>query len=201
MLGHYLSALSGFHYQTGSAEAKEKLDYTVKRIKEIQRDDGYFSGIPSTPFDTVFSSGGSFDVDRFSLAGWWVPWYSTHKIYAGLLDAYTFGGSKDALEIVRKMADWAIRGTGKMSDAEMQKMLTCGLPRKHANSEIHRNRPPLRTHRKVGIPHCGGILLRDGHTAEELRNRRKFQGRTFRKGIRRDSLQGHLRDVQHLQHA
>lgn len=125
MLGHYLSALSGFHYQTGSAEAKEKLDYTVKRIKEIQREDGYFSGIPSTPFDTVFSSGGNFDVDRFSLAGWWVPWYSTHKIYAGLLDAYTFGGSKDALEIVRKMADWAISGTSKMSDAEMQKMLTC----------------------------------------------------------------------------
>gem|GEM_PF-2944809 len=53
MLGHYLSALSGFYYQTGSTEAKQKLDYTVKCIKELQRDDGYFGGIPSTPFDKI----------------------------------------------------------------------------------------------------------------------------------------------------
>ena len=125
MLGHYLSALAGFYYQTGSKDAKEKLDYTVKCIKEIQREDGYFGGIPSTPFDNVFSSGGSFNVDRFSLADWWVPWYSVHKIYAGLIDAYEFGGNKDALEIVTKMADWAIAGTSRMSDSEMQKMFTC----------------------------------------------------------------------------
>ena len=35
MLGHYLSALSGFVYQTGDKDAKEKLDYTIKCIKEI----------------------------------------------------------------------------------------------------------------------------------------------------------------------
>ena len=125
MLGHYLSALAGFYYQTGSAEAKEKLDYTVGCIKDIQRDDGYFGGIPSTPFDTVFASGGSFDVERFSLAGWWVPWYSVHKIYAGLLDAYEFGGNKDALAVVTRMADWAIAGTSRMTDAALQKMFTC----------------------------------------------------------------------------
>ena len=125
MLGHYLSALSGFYYQTGSKDAKDKLEYTVSCIKEIQRGDGYFGGIPSTPFDTVFSSNGTFAVERFSLAGWWVPWYSVHKIYAGLLDAYTFGGNKDALEIVKKMADWAITGTSKMTDDQIQKMLTC----------------------------------------------------------------------------
>ncbi len=125
MLGHYLSALAGFYYQTGNREAKEKLDYTVKCIKEIQREDGYFGGIPSTPFDTVFSGGGNFKADRFSLADWWVPWYSVHKIYAGLIDAYTFTGNKDALEVVKKMADWAISGTKRMTDSEIQKMLTC----------------------------------------------------------------------------
>lgn len=124
-LGHYLSALSGFVYQTKSKEAKEKLDYTVKCLKEIQRKDGYVGGIPSTPFDTTFSSNGNFAVDRFGLSNWWVPWYSVHKIYAGLIDAYMFGGNKDALEIVKKMADWAIAGTDKMTDEQMQKMLTC----------------------------------------------------------------------------
>ena len=125
MLGHYLSALSGFYYQTGSREAKEKLDYTVSCLKDVQRADGYIGGIPSVPFDTVFSSGGSFEVERFSLAGWWVPWYSVHKIYAGLIDAYLYGGNEDALAIVTRMADWAIRGTSRMSDAEMQRMFTC----------------------------------------------------------------------------
>ena len=125
MLGHYLSALSGFVFQTGSKEAKEKLDYTVSCIKSIQREDGYFGGSPSTPFDTVFSSHGNFAVERFSLASWWVPWYSIHKIYAGLIDAYIYGKNSDALEIVKRMADWAIRGTEKMNDSDIQKMLTC----------------------------------------------------------------------------
>ena len=125
MLGHYLSALSGFYYQTGSKEAKEKLDYTVGRIKELQRKDGYFGGISSEPFDKVFNSAGNFEVERFSLAGCWVPWYSLHKIYAGLIDAYLYGKNEAALEIVKKMADWALKGTSRMSDASMQKMLTC----------------------------------------------------------------------------
>ena len=125
MLGHYLSALSGFYYQTKNEQAKKDLDYTVSCIKELQRSDGYFGGIPSDPFDEVFSSHGNFQVERFSLANYWVPWYSVHKIYAGLIDAYTFAGSKDALTIVCKMADWAIKGTGQMTDDEMQKMMGC----------------------------------------------------------------------------
>jgi len=123
-LGHYLSALSGFVYQTGSPEAKEKLDYTVNCIKQLQRGDGYFGGIPSTPFDTV-ASNPDFPVGSFSLAGYWVPWYSVHKIYAGLIDAYQFGGNKDALVIVEKMADWAIAEFRNTDDATFQKMLTC----------------------------------------------------------------------------
>ncbi len=122
-LGHYLSALSGFVYQTDSKEAKEKLDYTVACLKSIQRKDGYLGGIPSTPFDTAFS--GNFNVDRFGLASWWVPWYSVHKIYAGLIEAYLYGGNKDALEIVIKMADWAIKASSKMTDEQFQKMLYC----------------------------------------------------------------------------
>ncbi len=124
-LGHYLSALSGFYYQTKNDDAKKKIDYTIKCIKEIQRNDGYFGGIPSTPFDTVFTSNGDFQVERFSLASWWVPWYSVHKIYAGILDAYTFAKNDDALDIVKKMANWAINGSKNMTDLQFQKMLEC----------------------------------------------------------------------------
>lgn len=122
-LGHYLSAISGFVYQTKNSEAQKKLNYTVECIKSIQREDGYFGGIPSTPFESAFS--GNFKVERFSLADWWVPWYSVHKIYAGLIDAYLFGKSKTALEIVLKMADWAIESSKNMTDELFQKMLYC----------------------------------------------------------------------------
>lgn len=122
-LGHYLSALSGFVYQTKNSEAQKKLNYTVECIKSIQREDGYFGGIPSTPFENAFS--GNFKVERFSLADWWVPWYSVHKIYAGLIDAYLFGKNKTALEIVLKMADWAIEGSKNMTYEQFQKMLYC----------------------------------------------------------------------------
>lgn len=94
-------------------------------MNQIQRKDGYFGGIPSTPFESVFTSNGKFQVDRFSLASWWVPWYSIHKIYAGILDAYIFGENEDALKIVKGMADWAINGTKNMTEAQFQKMLEC----------------------------------------------------------------------------
>ena len=124
-LGHYMSALSAFYASTGNASAREKLDYCVSIIKSLQREDGYFGGIPAAPFEKVFNSHGDFKVERFSLADWWVPWYSVHKIYAGLIDAFRLTGNTDALEIVKKMCDWTIAGTSRMTDEDIQKMLTC----------------------------------------------------------------------------
>lgn len=124
-LGHFLSALSSFINVTDSTAAKEILDYIISIIKALQRNDGYFSGCPSSVFEKVFFTKGDFKVERFSLADYWVPWYSLHKIYAGLIDAYKLAGKTEALEIVKAMCDWAINGTSKMTEEEFQKMLTC----------------------------------------------------------------------------
>ncbi len=122
-LGHYLSALAGFIYHTDDEDAKKKLIYTVNCLKEIQRKDGYIGGISSEPFDKAFT--GDFKVERFSLAEYWVPWYSVHKIYAGLIDAYVYAGNKDALTVVSKMADWVVNGCKNMSHEQFQRMLYC----------------------------------------------------------------------------
>ena len=37
----------------------------------------------------------------------WAPWYTCHMIMRGLLDAYRLTGSRQALDIVMGMADWA----------------------------------------------------------------------------------------------
>ena len=53
-------------------------------------------------------SEGKIDAGSFSLNKKWVPLYNIHKIYAGLYDAYAFGGSDEAKEMLIKLTDWAI---------------------------------------------------------------------------------------------
>lgn len=37
----------------------------------------------------------------------WVPWYTLHKILAGVLDTYTLCGYEPALEVARRIGDWS----------------------------------------------------------------------------------------------
>ncbi|MFC5651332.1 beta-L-arabinofuranosidase domain-containing protein [Paenibacillus solisilvae] len=124
-IGHWLSAAAAMYEVTNDEQLKLKIDYAVDELAHIQSfdKDGYVSGFPRACFDQVFT--GEFEVEHFSLAGAWVPWYSIHKIYAGLLDAYSIAGNTKALEVVTKLADWAIRGTDSLTDEQFQRMLIC----------------------------------------------------------------------------
>jgi len=53
----------------------------------------------------------------------WAPWYTLHKILAGLLDMNEYCGSQEALEVARKFGDWVETRTGRLSDEKMQAML------------------------------------------------------------------------------
>jgi DUF1680 family protein len=110
---------------TEDEELKQKVDYAVDELAHIQRfdEDGYVSGFPRTCFDKTFT--GEFEVEHFSLAGQWVPWYSIHKIFAGLIDSYTLMNHEKALTVVKKLADWAKKGTDHLDDELFEKMLTC----------------------------------------------------------------------------
>lgn len=124
-LGHWLSAAADMYAVTGDEKIKAKLDYTVSKLAEYQRLDGsgYIGGFEKTGFEKTLS--GEFDVSAFDLNGYWVPWYSLHKIYQGLIDAYRLADSETALDVVRGFADWAVNVTGGMSEEKFSKMLTC----------------------------------------------------------------------------
>ncbi|WP_404455479.1 glycoside hydrolase family 127 protein [Virgibacillus necropolis] len=124
-IGHWLSAAAVLVSVTNNHLLKKKLDYAIDELEYIQHfdEDGYVSGFPRTCFDNVFT--GEFQVDNFSLGGSWVPWYSTHKIYAGLIDTYNYTESEKALEVVIKLANWAKKGLENLTDEQFQKMLTC----------------------------------------------------------------------------
>src|SRR5204862_6875954 len=59
----------------------------------------------------------------FDLNGLWSPWYTLHKTFAGLRDAYRFTGNRTALEVETKFAAWAETILSKLDEAQTQKML------------------------------------------------------------------------------
>ena len=124
-IGHWLSAAAAMYAVTQDEDLKQKIDYAIDELEQIQKydEDGYVSGFSRNCFDNVFT--GDFQVDNFSLGGSWVPWYSIHKIYAGLIDVHTLLGDGKALKIVVKLADWAQAGLDKLSAEQFEQMLIC----------------------------------------------------------------------------
>lgn len=124
-LGHYLSALAVTYNSTENPKLKSTALYAVDELADIQdkTGSGYIGGLVEDPFKAAFS--GEFTVGGFDLNKYWVPWYSVHKIYQGLLDIYRIFGSKKALDTAVKFADWAADGLEKMTDEQVQKMLLC----------------------------------------------------------------------------
>jgi DUF1680 family protein len=128
--GHYLSAVSLMYAATGDNRFKERADYLVREMDEIQKKngDGYVGGLMDggnvdarVRFKEV--SQGNIRSGGFDLNGLWSPWYVQHKIYAGLRDAYRWTGNRTALEVEVRFAAWAESIVGKLDAEQTQKML------------------------------------------------------------------------------
>ncbi|MFB6320018.1 beta-L-arabinofuranosidase domain-containing protein [Saccharicrinis sp. FJH54] len=123
--GHYLSALAMMYAATGDQRMKDRMDYMLSELKRCQdnHDDGYLGGVPGGRAMWKEIAEGHIDAGAFSLNKKWVPLYNIHKIYAGLRDAYLFGGSEEAKEMLIKLTDWAIKLVSNLSEDQIQDML------------------------------------------------------------------------------
>lgn len=131
--GHHLSAVAMMYAATGDARFKERVDYLVREMKEVQdkHGDGYLGALAGGKEQFIEVSKGNIRSAGFDLNGLWAPWYVLHKTYAGLRDAYRFTGNKTALDIEIKFAAWAESIMAKLDDAQTQKMLNTefgGMP-------------------------------------------------------------------------
>jgi DUF1680 family protein len=70
-------------------------------------------------------SKGDIRASGFDLNGMWSPWYVQHKILAGLRDAYRRTRNSKALDIALKFAAWTDDLLKPLSDAQLQRMLSC----------------------------------------------------------------------------
>jgi DUF1680 family protein len=131
--GHYLSGVGMMYAATGDARFKERVDYIVRELKEVQdkQGDGYLGALANGKEQFIEVSKGAIRSASFDLNGLWSPWYVLHKTYAGLRDAYRYAGNRTALELEIKFAAWAEGILAKLDDAQLQKMLNTefgGMP-------------------------------------------------------------------------
>ncbi len=123
--GHYLSAVSLMFAATGDARFKERADYIVRELKEVQESngDGYLGALANGKERFAEVAQGNIRSGGFDLNGLWSPWYVLHKTYAGLRDAYRYTGNRTALELEIRFAAWAEQILSGLTDGQVQRML------------------------------------------------------------------------------
>jgi DUF1680 family protein len=112
-VGHFLTATAQLA-ATGDNEAKAKGDYMVSEMAKCQEKLGgkYLSAFPTTWWDRLENG------ERV-----WAPFYTIHKIMAGMFDMYRLGGNKQALQVAEGMAAWADEWTASKTEEQIQNIL------------------------------------------------------------------------------
>ena len=112
--GHYLSACALMYAASGDEDLKKNANLVVAGLGQCQAamKNGYLSAFPVEFFDRLR--------ERQQV---WAPFYTIHKIMAGLLDMYVYCGNDQALDVVQKMAGWVSLYTEPLSYEHMQRVL------------------------------------------------------------------------------
>ena len=118
--GHYLSAICAMYAATGDPELLRRVRYMVDEIDQCQQG---------------FGDGGLYgfkgDVNWFKRLKDGDPiyppivngWYVTHKVMAGLRDAYFVTGDAQAKAVFLKMCDWAVDVSSHVTEEQWQHVL------------------------------------------------------------------------------
>jgi hypothetical protein len=117
-VGHFLTASALMYASTGDARFKARADAVVAELAKVQEalatraDAGYLSAFPEELFDRLEKR------QRV-----WAPYYTLHKIMAGLLDAHEMCGNPQALDVLTRMAGWVKLRMDRLSEEQRQAAL------------------------------------------------------------------------------
>ncbi|GIF18422.1 DUF1680 family protein [Actinoplanes tereljensis] len=117
--GHLLTALAQAYASTGDTAYQTKGNQIVTVLAQCQArasaagfNTGYLSAFPESFIDRV--------EQRQSV---WAPYYTLHKIMAGLLDMHLLAGSAQALTVLVGMAAWVKFRNDRLTLTQRQNML------------------------------------------------------------------------------
>ena len=113
--GHYLSACAEMYAATGDKRFLDRGNYMVGELGKCQDalGTGYLSAFPPQEFDKL----------EAAYPGVHAPYYTIHKIMAGLLDQYHYCHNQQALQILVRMADYFQARMAKLSPEQLEKSL------------------------------------------------------------------------------
>lgn len=133
-IGHYLTALSQAYVSTFFVAAqkdaiRKKLDGIVDELAKCQENsrgkEGFlWGGTVLDPknvefqFDCVEEGKTNIKTEA------WVPWYTMHKIIAGLVAAYRLAGNAQALEVAVKLGKWTYRRVRRLTKKKRLRVLS-----------------------------------------------------------------------------
>ena len=122
--GHYLSAVALAY--AGKTENQTKfakiITYMVDGLAECQQameksgkfSYGFLSGYSEEQFDKL--------EEYVVYPKIWAPYYTLHKILAGLIDCYEYAGQEKALDVAAKIGIWIYNRLSKLPQEQLQKM-------------------------------------------------------------------------------
>ncbi|MFJ9895808.1 beta-L-arabinofuranosidase domain-containing protein [Streptomyces sp. NPDC091280] len=117
--GHLLSGLALAYANTGDTVLRDKGRTLVAELAKCQAASpaagfrtGYLSAFPESFFDRLEAG-----------TGVWAPYYTIHKIMAGLVEQYRLTGNEQALDVVLRQARWVDARTSGLSYEQMQRVL------------------------------------------------------------------------------
>jgi hypothetical protein len=127
-LGHHLSACALMFQTSGNTQFKERAQYIVAELAAVQAANGggYLGAFPKGKkvFEEEIAKG-VIRSQGFDLNGIWAPFYTHHKVMAGLRDAYRLLEIQQALEVEKNFADWIGTIVLDLNNEQAQEMLHC----------------------------------------------------------------------------
>lgn len=115
-MGHYLTALAQSYANKcispdDRSRVKEKLDYLISSLVECQ---SFSKGKKGFVFGATILDRNNVELQFDNvqerktniITQAWVPWYTMHKLLAGIIDVYKFTRNVSALNLARGIGDW-----------------------------------------------------------------------------------------------
>jgi len=113
-MGHYLSAASRMSVLCDDNLLRERCKYIVHELRNCQEKngEGYLSAFPSEYLDRVEN-----------IQKVWAPYYTLHKILAGLFDCYKYLNDKIALQTALDLTHYLYKRILPLGEEHFQKVL------------------------------------------------------------------------------
>ncbi len=115
-VGHYLTACALMYASAGDEALEAKADAMVAEMAKCQKAMGgeYLSAYPQTFWDRL----------EAMKKPPWAPYYTIHKIMAGMYDMYRLCGNRQALDVLKGMAAYFKKRIDKLGHQQWDRILT-----------------------------------------------------------------------------